>query len=220
MKDQGIEISASIGISIFPEDNNPPDILIRHASQAMYQTKQQGKNAFHIYNIELDKQLHSHRNALNRIESAFETGEFELYFQPKVDMKTGLVFGAEALIRWQHSERGLVMPYEFLPLIENTELTYRLDDWVIDRALQHIEQWKTQGVTLKISVNISAKSLQSNDFYTKLRAAFDRHPLANRHHLEMEILETEVINDLEKTAQLIRNCQAMGVQFSMDDFGT
>lgn len=220
VEDQIIEISASIGISIFPEDNSSPDTLLRHASQAMYQTKQTGKNAFHIYNIELDRQIHSHRSALNRIELAFENGEFELFFQPKVDMKKGIVFGAEALIRWRHLERGLVMPGEFLPLIEHNEFANRLDDWVIDRALQHIEQWQTQGLTLKISVNISARSLQSIDFVSKLRAAFDRHPLANRHHFELEILETEVLNDLGKTAQTIKSCQAMGVKFSLDDFGT
>jgi EAL domain-containing protein (putative c-di-GMP-specific phosphodiesterase class I) len=186
----------------------------------MYQTKQDGKNAFHIYNTELDKQLHSHRTALNRIELAFENGEFELYFQPKVDMKKGIVFGAEALIRWQHLERGLVMPKEFLPLIEHNEFANRLDDWVIDRALYHIEQWQTQGLALKISVNISARSLQSVDFVSKLRAAFGRHPLANRHHFELEILETEVLNDLGKTAHIIKSCQALGVQFALDDFGT
>ncbi len=220
VQDQIIEISASVGISIFPEDNSSPDTLLRHASQAMYQTKQAGKNAFHIYNIELDRQIHSHRNALNRIELAFENGEFELYFQPKVDMKKGIVFGAEALIRWQHLERGLVMPREFLPLVEHNEFANRLDDWVIDRALYHIEQWQTRGLALKISVNISARSLQSADFVSKLRAAFDRHPLANRHHFELEILETEVLNDLGKTAQIIKSCQALGIQFSLDDFGT
>ncbi len=220
LQNQAITLSASIGISIFPEDNSPPDTLIRHASQAMYQTKQTGKNAFHIYNVELDRQLHSHRIALNRIEQALENGEFELYFQPKVDMQKGVVFGAEALIRWQHLERGLVMPKEFLPLIENNEFANRLDDWVIDRALQHIEQWQTQGLALKISINVSARSLQSVDFVSKLSDAFERHPLANRQCFEMEILETEVLNDLEKTAHIIKSCQALGVQFALDDFGT
>lgn len=220
LQEQTVEISASIGISIYPEDNSSPDTLLRHASQAMYQTKLQGKNAFHIYNIELDKQLHAHRSALNRIEQAFENGEFELYFQPKVDMKKGIVFGAEALIRWHHPERGLVMPNDFLPIMEHNEYANRLDDWVIERALQHIEEWQPQGLSIKVSVNVSARSIQSTDFVSKLRAAFDRHPLVNRHHFELEILETEVLNDLGKTAQIIRNCQTMGVGFSLDDFGT
>ncbi|MDD1605267.1 MAG: EAL domain-containing protein, partial [Methylococcaceae bacterium] len=221
LQNQTITISASIGISIFPEDNTPPDTLIRHAGQAMYQAKQAGKNTFHIYNIELDRQLHTHRIALKRIEQAFENDELELYFQPKVDMKKGVVFGVEALIRWQHTERGLVMPREFLPLIENNnELSRRLDAWVIDRALQHSEQWQIQGLALKISINVSARSLQSADFVSKLSAAFERHPRVNRHDFELEILETEVLNDLDKTAHIIKSCQALGVQFALDDFGT
>jgi EAL domain-containing protein (putative c-di-GMP-specific phosphodiesterase class I) len=209
-----------MGISIFPEDNSPPDTLLRHASQAMYQAKQEGKNTFHIYNIELDRQIHAHRVALNRIGQALENNEFELYFQPKVDMLKGEVFGAEALIRWQHPERGLLMPNEFLPLIENNEFANRLDEWVLERALQHIEQWQAQGLPLKVSINISARSLQSMDFISKLIAAFDRHPLANRQHFELEILETEVLNDLEKTSAIIKACQNLGVQFALDDFGT
>jgi diguanylate cyclase (GGDEF)-like protein len=220
LQGQTIGISASIGVSIFPEDNNSPDTLLRHANQAMYQTKQSGKNAFHIYNIALDKQLHAHRIELDRIEQALEDGEFELYFQPKVDMQKGVVFGAEALIRWQDKDRGLVMPNDFLPLIANHEFSSRLDSWVIEKALQYIEQWQSQGLRLKVSVNISAKSLQSPDFVSKLCNAFKAHPLVSYSCLEIEILETEVINDLERTSQTIRACQQLGVQFALDDFGT
>jgi diguanylate cyclase (GGDEF)-like protein/PAS domain S-box-containing protein len=221
LQSQTITITASIGISIFPEDDSSPDTLLRHASQAMYQAKQEGKNTFHIYNMELDRQMHAHRIALNCIEQAFENNEFELYFQPKVDMNKGVAFGAEALIRWLHPERGVVMPNAFLPMIENNnELSSRLDEWVINRALQHIEQWQSQGLALKISINVSARSLQSADFVSKLNNAFKRYPLVNRHDFEMEILETEVLNDLEKTAQTIKSCQALGVQFALDDFGT
>ena len=213
-------ITASIGVSIFPDDNSPPEILIRHADHAMYKAKQAGKNAFRIYDIALNQQLHKHRIALNRIEQAFENHEFELYFQPKVDMQKGIVFGAEALIRWQQPERGLITPNEFLPLIEHNDLANRLDAWVINRALQHAEQWHSQGLDIKISVNVSARSLQSADFVTELGNAFTLHPLANRHHFELEILETEVLQDLEKTAVIIKNCQALGVGFALDDFGT
>jgi diguanylate cyclase (GGDEF)-like protein/PAS domain S-box-containing protein len=214
------QTTASIGISIFPDDNSPPEILIRHADHAMYKAKQAGKNAFRIYDIALNQQLHTHRIALNRIEQAFENDEFELYFQPKVDMQKGIVFGAEALIRWQHPERGLVMPHEFLPLIEHNDFANRLDEWVINRALQHAEQWHSQGLALKISVNVSARSLQSAGFVTELGNAFTRHPLANRHDFELEILESEVLHDLEKTAEIIKLCQTLGVCFALDDFGT
>lgn len=213
-------ISASIGITIYPEDDSSPEILLRHASQAMYQTKQENKNSFHFYNVELDRQMHAHRTALNRIEQALLNGEFELYFQPKVDTQQGMVFGAEALIRWQHLERGLVMPKEFLPLIENHEFAYRLDAWVIDRALSHIVHWQTLGLQLKISINVSAHSLQSLNFVEKLQTALTRHIGVNPNLFELEILETEVLNDLHKTSKVIRACQALGVQFALDDFGT
>ena len=217
---ESIVISASIGISIYPEDDNSPEILLRHTSQAMYQTKQEGKNSFHIYNIELDKQMYAHRTALNRIELALENGEFELYFQPKVDTHKGVVFGAEALIRWQHLERGLVMPKEFLPLIENNEFANRLDIWVINNALEYIAHWQTLGLSLKISINISARSLQSPDFVEILHEALLRQPSVNPNCFELEILETEVLNDLHKTSKVITACQSFGIQFALDDFGT
>ena len=220
LKNQAVSVSASIGISIFPEDNTDPDTLLRHADQAMYQAKQSGKNCFQIYDSKLDRQLHAHREALNRIEQALNNEEFELFFQPKVDMQQGVVFGAEALIRWRHPERGLVMPCEFLPLIENNEFAVKLDSWVIDKALQHIEVWQRSGLQIQISVNVSARSLQAEDFVLQLYYAFERHPAAKPAYFQLEILETEALSDLSLTSQVIKDCQALGVQFALDDFGT
>ncbi|MDO9047033.1 MAG: EAL domain-containing protein [Methylobacter sp.] len=252
LKNQVVSVSASIGISIFPDDwrdaggttprmgeveqcrerlpramqgaiakdNTDPDTLLRHADQAMYRAKQEGKNCFHIYNLELDRQLHSHREALNRIEQALENEEFELFFQPKVDMQQGVVFGAETLIRWRHPERGLVMPGDFLPLLENHDIIARLDAWVIDKALQHMENWQRLGLQLQISVNITARSLQTDDFVLQLYYAFERHPSIKPGHFELEILETQALLDLSLTSQVIKDCQTLGVQFALDDFGT
>jgi len=215
-----ISVSASIGISIFPTDDTDPDTLLRHADQAMYQAKQSGKNRFQIYDSELDRQLHAHRAALNHIEQALENNEFELFFQPKVDMQQGIVFGAEALIRWRHPERGLVMPDEFLPLIENNEFAIKLDAWVIDKTLHYIEEWQNQGLQLQISVNVSTRLLQADDFVLQLYYAFERYPTAKPAHFQLEILETEALHDLMMTSQVIKNCQELGVQFALDDFGT
>ncbi|TAK64193.1 EAL domain-containing protein [Methylobacter sp.] len=236
LNNQTVSVSASIGISIFPddckdaegratkggiaEDNTDPDTLLRHADQAMYQAKQAGKNCFHIYNLELDRQLHEHREALNRIGQALEKEEFELFFQPKIDMQQGVVFGAEALIRWRHPERGLVMPGDFLPLLEHHELATKLDAWVIDKALEHMENWHNQGLHLQISVNISARSLQTDDFVLQLYYAFERYPATKPAYFELEILENQAISDLSLTSRIIKDCQALGVQFALDDFGT
>jgi diguanylate cyclase (GGDEF)-like protein/PAS domain S-box-containing protein len=220
LHNQAVSVSASIGISIYPEDNTDPDTLLRHADQAMYQAKQEGKNCFHIYNLELDRQLHSHRETLNRIEQAIENEEFELYFQPKVDMQQGLVLGAEALIRWRHPDRGLIMPCDFLPLLEKHDIVTRLDAWVIDKALQHMHNWQRLGLNLQISVNITARSLQSDDFVLQLYFAFERHPFIKPSDFELEILETQALLDLALTSQVIKDCQTLGVQFALDDFGT
>lgn len=220
LKNQAVSVSASIGVSIFPEDNADTDTLLRHADQAMYRAKQDGKNCFHIYNLELDRQLHEHREGIKRIELALKNDEFELFFQPKVDMQLGIVFGAEALIRWRHPERGLVMPADFLPLIDNHELAIKLDAWVIDKALQHMETWLRLKLPLQISINISAKSLQADDFLLQLYYAFERYPAAKPNLFQLEILETQALSDLTLTSQVIKECQALGVQFALDDFGT
>ncbi|MEQ1529482.1 MAG: bifunctional diguanylate cyclase/phosphodiesterase, partial [Methylococcales bacterium] len=220
IKNQAVTVSASIGISIFPDDNTVPDTLLRHADQAMYQAKQDGKNCYRIYNHTLDYKHHLRRTAINRIEQALHSHEFQLFFQPKVDMRNGLVFGAEALIRWQHPERNLVLPGEFMPALENHEFATKLDKWVIDQALQQMEAWYQQGLELQISVNISAKSLQADNFVQQLRNALEQHPLVKPCHFELEILETEALNDMALTIQIIEDCQKLGVQFALDDFGT
>ncbi len=220
LSNQAVSVSASIGISIYPTDDTDPDMLLRHADQAMYQAKLSGKNCFHIYNLELDRELHAHREALNRIEQALENNEFELFFQPKVDMQQGSVFGAEALIRWRQPERGLLMPDDFLPLLDHHEFSIKLDTWVINQALQHMEDWQRLGLHLQISVNIGAKSLQAEDFVLQLYYAFERHPTIKPAYFELEILETEALRDLTLTSLVIKNCQALGIRFALDDFGT
>jgi diguanylate cyclase (GGDEF)-like protein/PAS domain S-box-containing protein len=215
-----ISVSASIGITIFPEDDTVPDTLLRHADQAMYQAKQEGKNCYCIYNHALDFKQHLKRTAIARIDQGIENNEFVLFFQPKIDMRNGEVFGAEALIRWQHPERDLVMPIEFMLALENHELATKLDKWVVDSALKQMDSWCTQGWRLQISINISAKSLQAVNFVKELTEALNRYPQVRPEDFELEILETEALNDMALTAQIISDCQKLGVQFALDDFGT
>jgi len=143
-----------------------------------------------------------------------------LYFQPKVNLLTREVVGAEALIRWQHPERGLLAPIEFLPIIENNPLSVLVGEWVIDAALAQIVVWKTLGLDLAVSVNISAQQLQSENFVDRLKQQLDRHPLVPRFGLELEILETSALEDLSKVSGILYACRAEGVRFALDDFGT
>ena len=216
---QAITVSASIGVTIFPLDDDDPDTLLRHADQAMYQAKQAGKNRYHLFDPEQDRSARSRHDRVARIRQALENNEFLLYYQPKVDMRHGKVVGAEALIRWNHPERGIVLPLDFLPLIEDDELINQVGDWVLENALQQIETWQEAGLEISVSVNIAARQLQAPTFVEKLKVALFLHPRAVG-RLELEILETAALEDVIKTSRVIDECQALGVYFSLDDFGT
>jgi diguanylate cyclase (GGDEF)-like protein/PAS domain S-box-containing protein len=214
-----VALSASIGVTLFPGDDADPDTLLRHADQAMYQAKQAGKNRHHIFDAEQDRFARSRHDRVARIRQALEDREFLLYYQPKVNMRQGQVVGAEALIRWNHPERGIVPPAEFLPLIEDDDLIKLVGDWVIETALMQMEVWHAAGLILPVSVNVAGKQLQSPAFVEKLKVALFLHPAVAR-QLELEVLETAALEDVVKTARVIDECRALGVQFSLDDFGT
>lgn len=220
IQDEDIRISASIGVSLFPLDPSDPDTLMRHADQAMYTAKQAGRNRFHIFNPELDRTAQDHLELLSRIEAALDHDEFVLYYQPKVDMRKTQVIGAEALIRWRHPERGLLLPGEFLPVIENRDFSVRLGYWVLEQALRQLESWWGSGLAIKISVNISARHLQDPHFLSDLCALLQAHPKAPPTALELEVVETAALEDMAGVSRLITECRRIGVQFALDDFGT
>jgi EAL domain-containing protein (putative c-di-GMP-specific phosphodiesterase class I) len=146
--------------------------------------------------------------------------EFVLYYQPKVDMRRGVVLGLEALVRWDHPQQGLIAPAQFLPLIENTGLSSHVGDWVLGQALEHLAQWRRGGLDISVSVNISARHLQEPDFALRLAELLARHaePLADA--LELEMLETAAHADIQATSALLARCRELGVRFALDDFGT
>ncbi|HLO62384.1 MAG TPA: EAL domain-containing protein [Azonexus sp.] len=212
-------ITASMGITLFPNDDADPDTLLRHADQAMYHAKEAGKNSCRLFDTEQDKFKRSRQDRYLRIEQALENQEFRLHFQPKVDLRQGTVIGAEALIRWQHPERGLLPPVDFLPLIEDDDLIKLIGDWVIESALQQMEAWQAAGFSIPVSVNIAARQLQAPEFIEKLKASLYLHPEV-AHHLELEILETAALEDVVKSSRVIDECRMLGIRFALDDFGT
>jgi diguanylate cyclase (GGDEF)-like protein len=219
--DNGImQVSASIGVTLYPQDGSDADQLMRHADQAMYVAKKEGKNRYRLFDTAQENASKTQRESIIRIHSALHKNEFVLYYQPKVNMQTGAVIGAEALIRWQHPEHGLVPPLEFLPMIEGHAVSLKLGEWVIDTALKQITSWQNIGVNLSISVNISAYQLQQDNFTTRVAALLAAHPNVSPYCLELEILETSALHDISQVSAIINLCHELGVRFALDDYGT
>ncbi len=214
------ELSASIGVTLYPIDSEDPDMLLRHADQAMYTAKQSGKNRYHIYDAEQDDRLRCFNDKLQRIQHGLDNNEFELFYQPKVDLQTRQIVGAEARIRWHHPELGLQMPRAFLPFIQQTALELVLGEWVIDQALAQLQNWRQLGLRLELSVNISASHLQANDFVSTLHEKLAAYPDLVAGGLQIEILESVALEDFDTVRSIISACGHLGVSFALDDFGT
>lgn len=215
-----VSISASIGVTLYPHDGADADTLLRHADQAMYAAKQAGRNRHHLFDPENDRRTRIRREEIVRIREGLERAEFQLYFQPKVNMRKGSVTGAEALIRWLHPEEGLLLPGRFLPSIADSELEIEVGDWVIREALRQMDEWNAQGVDLPISINISGKHLLHEGFTQRLADLLAAHPNIPPGRIELEVLETAALEDMAKVAALFADCRRMGVSFALDDFGT
>ncbi len=217
-----LQISASLGVTFYPQEENiDADQLIRQADQAMYIAKQSGKNRYHIFDTDHDRSVRGQHNRLLRIREALAENEFVLHYQPKVNMRSGEIIGTEALIRWQHPEQGLMPPAEFLPAIAgHPALEVELGEWVLDQAFSQISQWRQQGLALPVSVNIDAAHLQLPDFVERLRSRLEQNPLVEVGDLQLEVLETSALEDIERVSAIIRACRDIGVSFALDDFGT
>ncbi|MFT7412879.1 MAG: diguanylate cyclase (GGDEF)-like protein/PAS domain S-box-containing protein, partial [Paraglaciecola sp.] len=220
LDDAVIQVSASIGVSLYPQDHVDADLLMRHADQAMYVAKQAGKNRYHFFDTAQDNANKTLGQSISEIFTALHRREFVLHYQPKVNMYTGEVIGVEALIRWQHPVRGLVPPMQFLPAIEGHAVSLELGEWVVDTALNQISQWRSIGVNLPISVNISAYQLQQVNFTTRLAALLAVHSDVPSNCLELEILETSALQDISQVSETMNACHDLGVRFALDDFGT
>jgi diguanylate cyclase (GGDEF)-like protein len=215
-----LKVSASIGLTVYPSDDTDAEQLIRHADQAMYLAKQKGKNCFHLFDIESEDAIKTRHEIIKSIEKALKNNEFELYYQPKVNMRTGTIVGAEALIRWQHPIRGLLSPAEFLPFIENHSLSIDVGEWVIEESLRQHYQWKQLGIDIKISVNISALQIQQRNFPTRLEHLLSKVPETPPKAIQLEVLETSKLSNIKKVSEIMEDCVNLGVTFAIDDFGT
>jgi diguanylate cyclase (GGDEF)-like protein/PAS domain S-box-containing protein len=216
-----VQASTSAGVTFFPQCNEiDAEQLLRQADQAMYQAKLAGKNKYHLFDADHDSHIRDHHVNVERIRAALRQSQFVLYYQPKVNMRSGKVVGVEALIRWQHPEKGLLPPGSFLPLIEQDPLAIELGEWVIHTALAQNASWQAAGLHMPISVNVGARQLQQADFLERLRGILANFPQLTDGNLDIEILETSALEDIAQVSSVIEACAELGVGFALDDFGT
>nr|WP_272873542.1 EAL domain-containing protein [Aliamphritea spongicola] len=216
-----LKVSSSLGVTFYPQHNGvEADQLIRQADQAMYQAKLAGKNRIHFFDPHREDSIRGQRQSLERIRQALSNNEFELYYQPRINMKSGELNGVEALIRWQHPEQGLLLPGDFLPALEDHPLCISIGQWVLRTALSQLAGWKEAGLDIHMSINITALELQQSQFVTNLQSMIDAHPHISPTDIELEILETSALEDIEQVSDVMRQCQNIGISFALDDFGT
>lgn len=216
-----INMTASIGATVYPQAQPmEADQLLRQADQAMYQAKQQGRNRIHFFDAEMER-AHSQRMALIvELRQALERGELILHYQPKIDLLNDRVMGVEALIRWQHPERGLLPPSAFLPALEGNELAHAVGHWVINQSLADLAQWQHEGLELELSFNVSAQQLLRVGFTDMLADCLDRYPDLEGRRLTIEFLETGILDDIDAGKEVTQACHRLGLNIALDDFGT
>ena len=220
IRDNRIYVSASIGVSYYPHDNVEADALLRHADQAMYQAKNSGKNTFHLYDPLVQFKDREVYELLRDLDNAIQESQLQLYYQPRINLSTGEVSGVEALIRWLHPVKGLLMPDSFLPMTKDSSQEILLDDWVIRQAIDQHMQWREQGLYLSISINITPRHIQQKIFPQKLRNLLADYPDDLPAYLELEILESGAIENIDRVVSVMQECLQTGVKFALDDFGT
>ncbi|MDR0200547.1 MAG: EAL domain-containing protein [Delftia acidovorans] len=220
VQDRVLSVTASLGVSLYPDDQADPDLLLRHADQAMCVAKQAGRNRYQLFDPENDRKAHARRLQLGWLRRALEQGEFLLHYQPKVELGGGKLVGAEALLRWHDPRQGLRAPGEFLPFVSGSDLERPLGDWVIGEAVAQAARWFGQGLDLCVSINVSANQLLDGGFHATMAQVLARHPDLPPHLIELEILESAAIADMEQAVQVMGLCRQMGIRFALDDFGT
>ena len=213
-------ISASIGATIYPDDGEDMQSLLRNADIAMYRAKEERGNAFQFYSREMSVRALERAELESALRRALERKEFELFYQPKVEASSGRIIGAEALIRWNHPEKGLVSPTRFIPMAEEIGLIIPIGDWVLHTACAQNKAWQDAGLPpISISVNLSARQFQQENLVQSVATALHDMGLA-AHHLELELTESMVMNSAELFVTKLKELEDLGVQLSIDDFGT
>ncbi|MCD1261582.1 EAL domain-containing protein [Paenibacillus athensensis] len=220
LRQQRLNISTSVGVSLFPFDGDDAETLVKHADTAMYYAKSKGRNNVQFFDPVMSEKAALRLKGETDLRSALQHGQFVLYYQPRVDLQTGRVSAMEALVRWRHPEQGLILPADFIPLAEETGLIVPLGDWVLQTACLQAVGWQREGYEpLTISVNVSASQFERADFTDKLLRCLEESGLEPG-WLELEVTETAVMKNVALTVQKLGRLKEIGIRISIDDFGT
>ena len=215
-----LHVYGSIGISVYPEDGEDAETLIKNADTAMYRAKESGRNSFKFFKTEMNLKAVERQSLEASLRRALEREEFLLHYQPKVTLETGQIAGVEALIRWQQPDRGLVPPSRFVPIAEDCGLILKIGRWVLREACRQARAWQDVGLTpVPIAVNVSAVEFRSKGFVEGVWTALSETGLDPR-YLELELTERVLMEDAESTASVLQSLKRMGVRLAVDDFGT
>ncbi len=213
-------LTASIGIAMYPDDASDPDTLIRYADTAMDRAKQAGRDGFRFFTANMNLQVVARLDMELALRGALERDEFLLYYQPKVDLQTGRISGAEALIRWNRPGVGMVFPAEFVPVLEETGMIVRAGAWVIGEACRQIAAWQAEGVgDVRVAVNVSSRQFVEGDLEAEIRRAISLHQI-DASLLELELTESALMSNAEHTIEVLGNLKLLGIRIAIDDFGT
>ncbi len=215
-----VNVTCSIGFSFFPENGRDSETLLKNADTAMYQAKEKGKNTFQFYTGEMHTQVRKRLEIENGLRHALVNNEFILEYQPKLDLKTNLLIGIEALVRWQHPAGGIILPNEFIPIAEDTGLIIPLGEWVLKTACAQNKAWQDEGFSpLCISVNLSARQCKEKDLFKTIKEILDETGLEPQ-FLELELTESLAMSNPLEFIKLLTQFKELGIKMSIDDFGT
>src|SRR5713226_4083460 len=217
---QELMVTCSAGISLYPQDGSDVETLLKNADAAMYQAKEKGRNNFQFYTAEMNRQVNERLQTETSLRRALERNEFELYYQPRINVMSGALVGCEALLRWQHPERGLLLPERFIALAEETGLIVPIGEWVLKSACDQARAWQKDGCApIAVSVNLSMRQFRQEALANAIDDALRRSGLEPR-LLEMELTESLIMHDTEVAIRILLRLREIGVDISVDDFGT
>lgn len=221
LSNSNVYVTGSMGITVYPQDDSEAEQLMRHADHAMYQAKQAGRNRFVVYDPLTDALAKQTLEYIDEIKNAIKNNEFEVFYQPKLNLRLLEVVGCEALIRWNHPVRGKLLPEYFMPRIMENNLEHEIDLWVIKKVLSQLEKWRIEKVNIhSVSINIGANLINNSDFVDIVQDLIKKHPSVKSKQIEFEVLESSAIRSLSSVHETLKKLRNLGFKIALDDFGT